>query len=68
MYILLQLYLTFKFVLGICPGDKIPSLDNPMWCSCPPDAIEGASNKCIVCTGDGEVPNDEQSECVGMLD
>ena len=39
-----------------------------MWCSCPPDAIEGASHKCIVCTGDGEVPNDEQSECVGMLD
>ena len=60
-------YILIHFV-GICPGDKIPSSDNPMWCSCPPDAIEGASHKCIVCTGDGEVPNDEQSECVGMLD
>ena len=54
-------------ILGICPGDKIPSLENPLWCNCPSDAIKAADHKCVVCTGDGEVPNEEQSECVGKL-
>ena len=56
--------LTFK-ILGICPGDKIPSPENPLWCSCPSDSIEVYKDKCVVCNG--EVPNAEQTACVGML-
>ena len=56
------------WILGICPGDKVPSAANELWCTCSSDAIEAADHKCIVCTVDEEVPNEDQTECVGMLD
>ena len=52
-------------ILGICPGDKIPSLENELWCTCPSDSIEVDNDKCVVCNG--EVPNAEQTACVGMI-
>ena len=36
-----------------------------MWCTCPADSIEAADDVCIQCTGEGEVPNEEQTACVG---
>ena len=60
-------YIDF-FILGICPGDKVPSAENELWCTCSSDAIEAADHKCIVCTVDEEVPNEDQTECVGMWD
>ena len=51
--------------LGICPGNKVPTSANPLFCACPEDSIEVFDDMCIKC-GDN-VPNEEQSECVGML-
>ena len=51
--------------LGICPGNKVPKLENPLHCACPNDSIEVEDDYCIKCGDD--VPNEEQSECVGMI-
>ena len=36
-----------------------------MHCTCPSDSIEVGDDYCIKCGDD--VPNEEQSECVGMI-
>ena len=57
--------LNFKIV-GICPGDKVPTLTNPLLCTCRKDSIEISNDKCVMCSVGEEVPNEDQTACVGM--
>ena len=58
----------FNQILGICPGHKVPTSENNLLCSCPKGSIEAPDDKCIMCTVGEEVPNEDQTECVGMTD
>ena len=60
-------YIDF-YILGICPGDKVPTSANPLLCTCPPGTIQLLDDKCSMCAVGEEVPNEEQTACVGMLD
>ena len=54
--------------IGICPGDKVPTSENPLLCSCPKDSIEVFDDdKCFQCVVGEEVPNQDQTACVGKL-
>ena len=53
-------------ILGICPGNKLPLSSNPLLCGCPQGSIEALDDMCIMCSVE-EVPNEDQTECVGML-
>ena len=53
-------------IAGICPGDKVPTLTNPLLCACRKDSIEISNHKCVMCSVGEEVPNEDQTACVGM--
>ena len=55
-------------ILGICPGDKVPTAVDPLLCACRQDSIELLDHRCAMCTIGEEVPNEDQSKCVGKLD
>ena len=55
----------FVQFVGVCPGDKIPSSENLLYCVCPSETIKAADHRCLMC-GEG-VSNEEQDACVGML-
>ena len=53
---------------GNCPGDKVPTSENELLCTCRSDSIELLDDKCVMCSIGEEVPNEDQSACVGMLE
>ena len=55
-------------ILGICPGDKVPTLANPLFCACPPGSIQLLDDRCAICEVGEEVANEDQTECVGMFE
>ena len=59
-------YISQQF-LGICPGDKVPTSENPLLCRCPAGSIQALSDRCAMCKV-GEVPNEDQTACVGMFE
>ena len=59
-------YISQQF-LGICPSDKVPTSENPLLCRCPAGSIQALSDRCAICKV-GEVPNEDQTACVGMFE
>ena len=62
-----SIYISSKF-LGICPGDKVPTSENPLLCRCPAGSIQLLDDRCAMCTIGEEVPNEDQTACVGMFE
>ena len=67
MTIFTKANLNFKIV-GICPGDKVPTSENPLLCRCPAGSIQLLDDRCAMCTIGEEVPNEDQTACVGMFE